>query len=244
LTELQGEINDSIEEVQVAVSSVLKSSTSQTLTQYQTHVDEVEAVYVPMLDNFQTLKPGDCRNDAEDILNRTTTNTGYRASNCASVYDTRVRSEIAVATKALSRFDDLYNQVQNIVVKSFIGQNSFVNPEAIEDKIIEIFDLVKGRWEGSKPEIEAVRRNLASAITAQNAELGNCHQANLNYAKNFFKMFEDTVQICIDFDNTPIPFVASGKRFLKAEVDLTPFSQKRAEFETALKHQQPYEWQA
>lgn len=241
LTELQDDINESIEEVQAAVSSVLKSTTNNTLRQYQTHVGEVEGVYVPMLDNFQSLKPGDCRNDAEDVLNRTTTNTGYRASNCASTYDTRVRSFVDAAVNALTRLDGRFGLVQSIVVKAFVGHNSFVHPESIKDKIVEIYDYVKGLWATSKPEIEAIRSSLTSSISAQFSELVKCHQANLNYAKTFFGMFEDTVQICIDFDNTPNPFGASKGRMSRSAD--TPYSRKHAEFLAAFEHQKPFEWE-
>lgn len=243
LTELQADIDESIKETQVAVSNVLKQSTNNTLKQYQTHINEVENIYIPMLDGFQTLQPGACRNDAEDVLNRTTTNTGYRASNCASTYDNRVQSAISTALNSLNRFGDFSGQVQSIVVKSFVGKNSFVNPEKIEDKIVEIYDFVKDRWNSSKPEIEAVRNSLSTFITAQFNELISCHGANLNYAKRFFEMFEETVQICIDFDKTPNPFAASKSRTSRSIIE-TPFSKKHAEFLAAFESQDPFEWKA
>jgi hypothetical protein len=239
LAELQADINESIEEVQTAVSSVLKESSDNTLRQYQTHVGEVEEVYVPMLEGFQVLKPGDCRNDAEDVLNRTTTNTGYRASNCAATYDNRIQLAITAARNSLENFDGLFSQVQSIVVKSFIGRNSFVHPESIEDKIIEIYDLVKKGWEESKPEVEMTKRGLTSAIAAQFSELVKCHQANLNYAKTFFGMFEDMVQTCIDFDNTPNPFARSARL-----AGIAPSAKKHAEFLAAFESQKSFEWQA
>lgn len=242
LIDLQGDINESIEEIQVAVSSVLKSSTSQTLQQFESHISDVEGIYVPMLAAFQTLNPGNCRNDAEDVLNRTTTNTGYRASICAATYDIRVRTEVDAAANALSHFNGLNSQVQSIVVKAFVGQNKYANPEAIEDKITEIFDIVKGKWEGSKPEIHGIRENLASSISAQNGELVKCHEANLKTAATFYAMFEDMVQVCIDFDSIPNPFAAS-KRFSNAAPSPS-FTQKHAEFLAAFENQQPYKWQA
>ena len=244
LVALQQDIDESIEEVQAAVSSVLKNTTDNTLRQYQSHVGEIEDIYVPMLDGFQSLKPGDCRNDAEDVLNRTATNTGYRMSNCASTFDERVRVSVASATNALTRFDGIFAQVQSIVVKSFVGRNSFVNPESIEDKIVEIYELVQDKWTGSKPEIESVRNNLISSIAAQFNELVSCHKANFNYAKAFFGMFEETVQICIDFDNTPNPFFTSTKSRSSRSIVETPFSRKHAEFMVALESQKPFEWQA
>jgi hypothetical protein len=242
LTELQTDIDKTIEEVQTAVSSVLKESADNTLRLYETHVSDVEEIYVPMLDGFKVLKPGDCRNDAEDVLNRTTTNTGYRASNCASTYDNRIQSAINLARNSLTDFGGLYSQVQSIVMKSFIGRNSFIEPETIKDKIVEIYELVKDKWEISRPEVEMVKSSLSSAIAVQFDELTKCHAANLNYAKTFFGMFAETVQICIDFDNTPNPFAASKSRASRSVV--APSSRKHAEFLQALEKQKLFEWQA
>lgn len=219
------------------MSSVLKKSTSDTLKQYEDHIFEVQAEYVPHLEKFQALKPGECKDDAEYTLNRTASLSGYRIGNCATFYDNSVQPDIAIANRALARFDDLYGQVQSIVVKSFIGRNSFVDPESIQDRITEIYDIVKGRWDGSKPEIEAVRRNLASAIAAHNAQLDVCHENSLAFAQTYFGMFRELVDECAIFDNTPNPFGMSPKSKSKKS---TTFD--RANFEAAIDSESEFEW--
>ena len=104
--------------------------------------------------------------------------------------------------------------------------------DRIEKTIVEIYE----RFDGSKPEVESVKRNLSSAVAAQNIELGKCLTANLQNAKTFFGRFRDTVQICIDFDNSPSPFAAKGKR--------SSHSEKLAEFNALAANEEVYEWKA
>jgi hypothetical protein len=226
-----------IAEVQTAVSVVLKTSTSVTLKQYEEHINAIQDEYVPYLEKLQVLQPSECKNDAEFVLNKTTTNVGYRVSNCALEYDNRVRNEIDIATRALIRFDDIYSQVQSYVVKSFIGQNAFLTPEDIRDRIIAIYELIESKWEGSRPEVEAIKRNLSSGIERQNAELTNCHNANMVYARTFFGIFREDVNTCTIFDNTPNPFSKSSK-------GKSGYVSKRAEVEAALEAELDYEWKA
>lgn len=202
LFEFQEEINFAIGEGISAVSHVLSDSTDKTLNQYEGHVDRVEAMYFPSLEKFQQLELGSCRTSAERILNTTTEFTGFSASNCANQYNNRVKVEIDKANKALSAFDDIYSQVQSIVVKSFVGRNVLLNPEDIEDRIKDMFELISGKWEASKPEIASLRRNLEEAISNQNEELGKCHNAVEEDANAEFQRFARMVQTCDDFENS------------------------------------------
>jgi uncharacterized protein YfbU (UPF0304 family) len=240
LTELQDDINRVIYEVQTAVSTVLQNSTKETLKQYEDLVNEVQAAFLPTLEQFNVLKPSLCRNSAERILNDTTEFTGFDASNCANFYDIRVRSDIAAANDALQNFDNLYSQVQTIVVKAFIAQNHFVDPEAIEDTITAVFNVVDGRWIAAKPEIEEVRRNLGSAITKQNVELGSCHGKILEDVNWSYSRFSRMVQTCTDFDNTENPLAQKSRMTRSVDSYITQME----EFEAELAKRKHYEWQA
>lgn len=240
LSELQEDINEAIHESQTAVSSVLKTVARKTLQQFENHVTAIEAEYAPNLGSLQTIRPGNCRTDAETILNTTATSTGYRASVCASTYDNHVRTEIGMAKRYLRRFDDLYSQVQSIVVKSFVGQNTLKTSADIKQRTVEIYELLKGRFEGSKHEVESVSRNLESATTALNNELGNCLNANLNSAKTLYAFFKDIVQICIEFDNTPNPLTANP--FISKKMAKLAYSETLAKFHAFVAAEENYTW--
>jgi hypothetical protein len=221
LADLQGEINEAIENVQKAVSSVLKGSTSETLDQYESHVISVLAEFAPMAEALKALPSSQCTETAHTILNSTVSMTGFQASVCASKYDVQVEALIQTANNELSEFEGIYNQVMSIVVKSFIRQNTFVTGEEIEETITEIFELVGGRWENSKPEIDLVKRNLETSIAEQNRILGNCHTNGLNFAKSAFTLFNSNVQTCLDFHEiqNPLGRSARGMRNYLAEFE-------------------------
>lgn len=239
-TELQDDMNVLIHEVQTAVSDVLEKSTKLTLQQYQSHIDEVQSEYLPALELFNELRPSSCRNLAENILNDTTSFTGFAASNCANLYDIRVRTEIAVANDAFQQFDSLYSQVQTIVVRAFIAQNQFVDPEAIEDTITEVYDVVVGRWNSSRPEIEAVKQTLAKAVDIQNFELGQCHSVILGNAQWGFSRFRQMVDTCVEFDASQNSSPSKTRMSSHTE----PHIALMEEFKAGFAKLKSYEWQA
>jgi hypothetical protein len=148
LAELQDDINQAIHEVQTALSSVLQNSTRETLEQFESHVGDIEARFVPEIERFNQLRPSVCRNSAQTILNHTTEFTGFSASNCATSYDSLVRIEVAAANGEFFKIDQFYSQVQMIVVRAFVGQNAFINPEAIQHKITEIYESLEWKQLG------------------------------------------------------------------------------------------------
>lgn len=235
LQEFQEKINAVVHAVIVAVSEVLEGSTAETLKQYEDHVNVIEKIYAPSLKSFEGLKPGSCRNSAETILNQTTLFTGFKASNCAYTYNSRVTTEVNDANKALVRFDDVYTQVQSIVVKAFVGSNVFLTPEDIQEKFIEIYKLVTDRWEETEPEIEAVKRNLQTRITNQNVELGRCHGEIETETEGEYKRFRDMVKVCEDFDTSRGD--RSDSNFNQHEKMLEDFMTEHAKLKT-------YEWTA
>lgn len=235
LSKLQGEINDSIFEVQTAVSGVLKNSTVETLHQFEDHVETVIDDYSPHLELFNQLKPGDCKNSAERILNTALEFTGFDAAVCAFNYNGKVQLRIDDASKALIHFDDVYSQVQMIVVKAFSGLNAFLTPDEIENRITEVYELVKGKWDVSKPEIGALVRNLATAIAEQNSELGRCHDKIMIDASFQFAYFGRMTQTCIDFNNSQDSTGRLGRTVL-------PYEQLFEEYQTEFAKLKFYEW--
>lgn len=235
---LQSDINAVIHDVQVALSNVLETSTEQTLNQYESHINDIEKIYLPLLADYNTIVPGDCRNTAEQILNMSTSFTGFSGSNCASAYNTAVSKEIEAANLRMGRVDELYYQVQTIVVKSFMGQNSFLTPESIEDQIKEIYDLVNARWTISKPEMDDIRRNFKAAVTEKNNNLSDCNGVTLTSSITLFALLEQHIKTCEVFNNTP------GVMSFRAGANAEPFQQVLEEFKSVLSQLKPYEWKA
>lgn len=58
---------------------------TETLGDYQSHVQLVQTKYVPHLENF--CEESDCRDQAEAILDFTSSFAGFAFSNCGKRYD-------------------------------------------------------------------------------------------------------------------------------------------------------------
>lgn len=235
LTELQEEINIAIQGAQTVVSSILRTSTAETLRQYEVHIEQIENEYTPHLEIFNELTAGSCKNSAETILNSVITFTGFEASNCAKSYDERVTEIVATANGALVDFDEVYSELQSSVVKAFVGRNVFISPEEIEGRIADIFEIVEERWEESKPEFEAVRRSVAIGIGEQNIQLGQCHDLILQVAASQFSWFRSIANTCNEFDNQKAsdkigkftePWVKLSKEFYEQFEKLESFKWK------------------
>lgn len=237
LGELQDNINEAIFDVQTAVSSVLEGSTGKALTQHEGHINDLLTLRQPLAEAFDKLKDGSCRNSAQTILDSTTEITGFEASNCVTRYSESVDKDIARATAALVKFDDLYGLVQQIVVKSFIGKNKFVNPEDISDTITAMYALVEARWADAKPTMDALKQELSSKINAHQAKLDDCNDYNIETALFGFRFVERQINTCKEFDNTPSPF-STGKKGRAVK-----FYNFLPEYEEALKNRKTgYEW--
>lgn len=238
VTELQSKINEAIQEVQVVVSRVLKVSTAETLNQYQHHLIDIEFEYAPHIEALEQLDSGDCKNTAETIINSVRNFTGFNAGNCAYEYDQSVQNKIADASNSLVRYDNIFSQIQLIVVKGFVGANPFVTPEAIDNKIAEIIEIGKRITSDATFDSENFTNNLASEIAEENSELGNCHNAILEVAKSQDAWFRQIIQTCSSYDD------ASQGKARRMGRTVEPYIQLFADFQEQFKNLKFYEWKA
>lgn len=182
LHRLQEDINAAVEDVVVALSGVLKTSSATALERFEGHVDDVLNVFAAPLTDFNSLPASDCKDRAKAILDQTLEFSGFEGGNCAGDYNNAVDKRIEAAQKVLYNFDDLYSQVQMIVEKSFIGFNVFLQGEAIESKIKTTVKAITDKWNAQKPELEAIRANLAANIKAvYDNELVPCNQDTIDF---------------------------------------------------------------
>lgn len=198
LHKLQEDINEAVEDVVVALSGVLKSSSATALERFQGHVDDVLNLFAAPLADFNNLPDSDCKKRAKDILDQSLEFTGYDGSICAGDYNIAVDKRIEAAQKVLYDFDDLYSQVQMIVEKSFIGFNVFLQGEAIEAKIVSTVRAITNKWNAQKPQLEAIRANLAANIKAvYDNELVPCNQEILDFSTSaHLPIFARQVNTC------------------------------------------------
>lgn len=234
LSVLQDDIDETIHEVQTAISSVLESGTGSALKLHEGHISDLLAKRAPLVDDFGRLNSGECRNLAQSLLDMVTSQTGFGASNCMKHYNNAVDIEISKAAALIANFDSLYAQVQQIVVKSFIGKNALVTPEAISDTMIAVYEFVEKKWNDSKPEVESVKAALRAGIADQDTQLALCNSVNINNSQSGFGFLENQIATCTEFDAS-----AKSGRGSRAQTFINYVPQ----YEAALEKITEYEWQ-
>lgn len=197
---LQDDINEAVEDVVIALSVVLKTSSATALKRFEDHTEDLMALFAAPLADFNALPESDCKDRATAILDLTLDFTGFEGAICAGDYNNEVDKQIEAAQKVLYEFDDLYSQVQMIAGKAFIGQNVFLDGEAIGNKINATTEAISVRWYAQKPQLEAIRANLANNIRAvyDNA-LVPCNQDTIDFATlTYLAQFSRAVTTCVN----------------------------------------------
>lgn len=210
LQSIQSEIDIAIADVQNGFFSVLSSSTSQTLEQYQNHTIDIENLHAPIYERFQRLAEGSCRATTETLINLTRDQTGFGASNCANDYDVAVRRIINDLSIEFNNFNLQFAQLQQIVVKGFIQQNIFLTPEDASSKMKNMLDIVSKRWADVKPNLASLRASLSNRVAIQNRELTNCHNNVESFAVNMYSMVNTQLTQCENFNNSKRTFSTSN----------------------------------
>lgn len=203
---LQEDINQSVQEVITSVSSVLKRTNRETLTSIQEHYDAVDSIYSPALNDFNKIKDESCRKTSQNILDMIVELSGFQASSCVNKYDQLVKVAVNAANSAITALDDSYGQVQLIVTRSFIRQNAFLAPEDIKALITKVFEDVEAKWLAAKPQLEGIKNKLSTEIAASNLQLDSCHDDTQDTTSSMKPMFERSVNICLEYEQTESPF--------------------------------------
>lgn len=213
MTDLQEDINQVLNQIQTAVSSVLETSTNETLEEYEDHVNSILAFDTAVSEGTLRINPDSmCRALLENNLLLTTNLTGFESSNCAASYNTKVSLEIGNFTMKLLRYNNIYENVQQIIVQSFIKQNVFTSPDDIEATFHRIYNNILESWNMSKPQIDDLIQALKEAITNANVLLDGCHDRLLTFITPSYNNLLNNVEMCISFDNTNFPSYSRSSR--------------------------------
>ncbi|CAO1350998.1 unnamed protein product [Diamesa serratosioi] len=212
LTDLQEDINQALYQIQTAVSSALENSTYETLKQYEIHVNSILAFDIDVREGILRINPDSmCRSLLENNLLLTTNLTGFESSNCVASYYATVSLEVANATLELSKYTNVYDDVQQTIVQSFIKQNIFTSSDEVEATLDRMYNVIKENWKMSKPEIDDLIQTLTEAITNANVDLDECHNRLVNFITPSYTTLLASIEMCISFDNTSLPNNRRGK---------------------------------
>ena len=208
LTALQDDINEQLTAIRTAVSTVLKSSSNETLAQIENNSDVILAMDKPTRDILfdRALTATKCIINLRVLINGITEFTGFGSSNCVTSYDLSVQGALNNASNVLRGYEGNFGDVQQIVVRSFIGYNGFTEPEEIEDRFIDEFNRRDAEWQAIRPNVVGFISDLRSKIDELNSVLGSCFKNIQDEVAPGYGILAAQLQTCTAFDNTADPF--------------------------------------
>lgn len=208
LTDLQQDINEVLTGIRTSVSTVLKDSSSETLEEIEDNSDKILALDDPARLAIYDINSTDCVTNLKVILNGITEFTGFHSSNCIAAYDKSVEETLEKAYSILQNYEGHQGDVQQIVVRSFIGQNVYLHSEEIQSIFKAQYEKRSQEWDDSRPDVENFVKTLRSDIAALNSVLNGCFgKIQTSVAPAYFGL-QAEIATCYTFDNTADPFAA------------------------------------
>lgn len=204
--DLQTDINEKLTEVRTAVSTVLKKSSGVTLEQIETNSDSILALDDVVRKIIFGENLSVCNINLRNQINSVTEFSGFESSNCVNRYDTSVQAELKTAYEILRQYEGLNYEVQQIVVRSFIKANIYLEPELVEDRFKEQYKNRSEEWEKIRPDIEKFVADLSGNIAGFNQVLKGCFDKVQDSVKPEYARLEGDIAVCREFDSTPAPF--------------------------------------
>lgn len=206
LGELQQDINEQLTAIRTAVSTVLRSSSNVTLEQIQVNSEKLLAQDEPTRLEIFSLPSSFCVTNLKVLINAITEFTGFGSSNCVSAYDKSVQGALNTAYALLQKYEGSFADVQQLVVRSFIGVNVYIQPEVIDARFAEGYNRRVAEWAAARPEVEEFVRTLSSNVAVFNSVLGECFKSIQDKVNPSYAELRANIAVCNTFDTTPDPF--------------------------------------
>ena len=207
LQELQTEINVVLTEIRTSVSSALKISSRLTLQQIESNTNTILAIDKPARDEIFGLRSSSaCVINLKTLINGVTEFSGFGSSNCVTDYDKSVQGVLNNAYAFLQKFEGTYGDIQQYVVRAFIGKNAYTQPEEIEALFATQFNNAVTKWDAAKPEAETFLSTLNTNIAVFNGVLGECFTGIQTRITPYYSTLQTEIATCAAFDSTPDPF--------------------------------------
>lgn len=206
LKELQQDINDKLTAIRTSVSTVLRSSSNTTLTQVESNANQLLAQEEPARKAIFDLASSVCVNNLKVLINGITEFTGFGSSNCVATYDKNLNGVLNTAYALLQKYEGTYGDVQQIVVRSFIGKNAFLQADEIEARFGENYNLRYDEWQLARPDVEEFVDTLSGNVAVLNSALETCFEAVQENVVPAYVFLQDEISTCNNFDNTADPF--------------------------------------
>ena len=216
----QEDIDNDVTQFRNSVSNVLKKSSKNALKEVEENAMKILELENPFRSAINDLKIGECSNDLKKLLSGITGFTGYKSSNCVKMYDFSVDIQVSQAQDLISVYDGIFTELQQLVVKAFVGKNQFSQQAAIIQRFEEEYQTRVAAWEEIKPDVELFIENLMGKIDGFNEIMHECMVEIQNTVVPSYELINEDIETCIIFENTPNPFRKSYR--LKTLAELLP----------------------
>lgn len=203
---LQEDINSKLIEVRTVVSSVLKSSSQTTLEQIEGNVNDILALDHPARLKIYALEATLCTKNLKVLINGITEFTGFPSGNCVTSFDLSLQGLLTTAYALLKEYEGSGFNVQQIVARSFIGRNAFLEAEEIEALFKDLYNKRFNEWNESAPQVDGLVENLKSNIAGYNEVLQQCYSQIQQNVAPAYDVLEGEIATCRAFDDTADPF--------------------------------------
>lgn len=214
----QEDIDNDVTEFRNSVSNVLKTTSKNALKEIELNSKKILEMEQPYRVAIDGLKAGDCSTDLKFLLTSATKLTGYKSGNCVNLYDNSVDTEVQQAQELISVYDGIFTELQQLVVKSFVGKNQFSQQPEIISSFEHEYEKRVAMWEEIKPDVELFIENLSGNINDFNDIMANCMTNIQDGVAKTYNLLNDDIETCVIFDNTPSPFRKSYKLRTLAEL--------------------------
>lgn len=208
LQNLQSSIDKDLSAIRTSVSVALRASTNVTLEQIEGNANSILALDEPARDAIFDLRSSTCVNRLRVLLNGVTEFTGFGSANCVTAYDKSVQGALNTAYALLQKYEGSFGDVQQIVVRSFVGKNAFLEAEEIEAVFKQKYEERSEEWDKIRPDIESFLSTLESNIAVFNTVLGGCFKTIQEEVAPGYVILTQEIATCEAFDNTADPFAA------------------------------------
>lgn len=214
----QEDIDNDVTEFRNSVSNVLKTTSKNALKEIESNAKKILEMEQPYRVAIDELKVGDCSDDLKFLLTSVTKLTGYKSGNCVNLYDDSVDIEVKQAQELISVYDGIFTELQQLVVKSFVGKNQFSQQPEIISSFEHEYEKRVAMWEEIKPDVELFIENLSGNIDGFNDIMASCMTDIQNGVAKTYNLLHEDIETCVIFDNTPSPFRKSYKLRTLAEL--------------------------
>lgn len=208
LAALQLDIDEQLTAIRTAVSTVLKSSSNRTLAQIHSNALDILALDAPTRAEVfhRDLTATLCVTGLRGLLNGITEFTGFGSSNCVTSYDKSVEGALKTAYALLQKFEGNFGDVQQTVVRAFIGKNAFLQSEEIEARFASEYEKRLAEWDLIRPDVGDFVKTLDENVSVFNTVLGSCFKKIQDIVAPQYATILSDLAVCQVFDNTADPF--------------------------------------